>query len=292
MPKVSLVVSTLGRTRELDRLLGSLALQTFRDFETIIVDQNTDGRLAPVLAAADPSLTITHAASPRGLSRGRNKGIALARGDILAFPDDDCWYPERLLADVVALFGEHHAIDLFSGKTVDAGLANSLSAFDADGHDIGRGNVWRSGNSNTIFVRTLLAKDVLFDESLGVGADTIFQSGEETDFLLRLLQSGARMRYEPKILVHHDQVDLRAKEGGLQRARNYAPGLGRVLRVHRYGADQVLWFTLRPLARACLAALAGDIALAHYKMAWAKGLTAGYLAPVSPHRDAARAAQS
>jgi hypothetical protein len=64
----------------------------------------------------------------------------------------------------------------------------------------------------------------------------------------------------------------------LRRARSYAPGLGRVLRLHRFRPDQVLWFTIRPVGRACLAALAGDMALAQYKLAWAKGLAAGYLA--------------
>ncbi len=277
-PKVSLVVSTLGRTLELERLLTSLRAQTFSDFETIIVDQNGDERLEPVLAPHLATLNIVASRSDRGLSLGRNTGLALVAGDIVAFPDDDCWYPTDLLERVVAAFNESPELDLLSGRTVDQSFAPSLGVFHPTGRRIGRGSVWRAGNSNTIFVRTNPKRELRFDETLGVGANTIFQSGEETDFLLRLLADGAEMRFDPAFVVHHDQVDVRDPAAGLRRAQAYAPGQGRVLRINHYNHAQVLWFALRPLVRAGLAAVSGDTALARYKMAWVTGLLAGYFA--------------
>jgi glycosyltransferase involved in cell wall biosynthesis len=278
VPEVSLVVSTLGRTREIERLLASLRAQTFKDFEVIVVNQNSDGRLDCVLSQHRSSLNLLEAKSARGLSLGRNTGIALVSGNIVAFPDDDCWYPPDLLNRVVATFHADQRLDLLSGRTADRENIPSLGVFHPTRRRIERGNVWRAGNSNTIFAKTSDERPLHFDETLGVGAKSKFQSGEETDLLLRLLSQGARMLFDPDFVIHHDQVDVRDPDAGLRRAHAYAPGQGRVLRLSRYNHVQVLWFTARPLVRAGLAFLTGDIPLARYKMAWVSGVLAGYFA--------------
>lgn len=286
VPKVSLIVSTLGRTAELERLLVSLRHQAFQDFEVIIVDQNDDDRLATILDRHHRTLNIIATRSARGLSLGRNTGLALASGEIVGFPDDDCWYPKTLLADVTGMFAEHSAVDLFSGRTVDRNFVPSLGVFHDTSRFIGRANVWRAGNSNTIFVRAGDRKQLYFDQTLGVGAATVFQSGEETDLLLRFIRAKAVLRFDPQLVVHHDQVDLADPVTGLGRARAYAPGQGRVLRLHHFHALQLIWFAGRPLARAGLAAFAGDMMLARYKLAWARGLLVGYLTRPIPKTGA------
>ncbi|MCB1543045.1 MAG: glycosyltransferase family 2 protein, partial [Rhodoblastus sp.] len=103
-PRLSLLCCTVGRTDKLDRLLASLARQTFRDFELVVVDQNEPGALDPVLAPYLERLDIRHVRSERGLSRARNVGLSHCRAKIVAFPDDDCWYPDALAEQIVALF--------------------------------------------------------------------------------------------------------------------------------------------------------------------------------------------
>jgi hypothetical protein len=76
-PMLSLVVSTLGRSTEAEALLKSLAQQTYKDFEVVVVDQNGDGRLLPVI---DPerwpyAIRRVHVPAIRGVSRGRNIGL-------------------------------------------------------------------------------------------------------------------------------------------------------------------------------------------------------------------------
>lgn len=242
------------------------------------MDQNDDDRLVSTLDRHHGALNIIVAKSARGLSLGRNTGLGLASGQIFAFPDDDCWYPKDLLESVVAAFAKDDALTLLSGRTLDAHLVPSLGVFHESGRAIRRDNVWRSGNSNTIFVRAPERRHLYFDETLGVGANTIFQSGEETDLLLRFIGAGAVLRFDPDLIVHHDQIDLHDPVAGLRRARAYAPGQGRVLRLHRFRRAQIFWFAARPLARAALAALTGDMTLARYKLAWANGLLAGYRA--------------
>ncbi len=80
--RFSLIVATLGRTAELQRLFESLERQTHRDFEVIVVDQNTDGRLLPILDAFATKLTIRRLTSIPGLSRARNVGLREATGEL------------------------------------------------------------------------------------------------------------------------------------------------------------------------------------------------------------------
>src|ERR1039457_7675625 len=103
---ISLIVATVNRVNELERLLDSLDSQTYKDFEIIVVDQNPDDRLVSIFQRHQ-SLSIHHLRSARGLSRARNVGLPDAKGEIIGFPDDDCWYPQQLLAHIKQAFNVH-----------------------------------------------------------------------------------------------------------------------------------------------------------------------------------------
>jgi glycosyltransferase involved in cell wall biosynthesis len=88
VPKFSIVVATYDRHDHLQRLLGRLDRQRFRDFEVVIVDQSPrqwDGH------RAFPELDVFYLHSDiRGATKARNTGAFFARGEVLAFTDDDC----------------------------------------------------------------------------------------------------------------------------------------------------------------------------------------------------------
>jgi len=87
-PRFSVVVPTFERHGLLSRLVRTLACQSFRDFETIVVDQSVDPWEA---GAADPGLDLLyHRTDVRGPGFARNTGAKFARGEIIAFVDDDC----------------------------------------------------------------------------------------------------------------------------------------------------------------------------------------------------------
>ena len=117
-PAVSLIVATLNRVAELERLLASLDGQTVEHFEVIIVDQNPDDRLAGTLAR-HPKLNLVHLRCRPGASRARNVGLRAARGNIIGFPDDDCWYPENVLKVVTEWFASHPEFDGLFGVLRD-----------------------------------------------------------------------------------------------------------------------------------------------------------------------------
>ena len=99
--KFSLIVSTIGRKDDLERLLHSLQAQTLQDFETIIVDQSRSDELIPLIEKFSSALRISHVKmDERGASRGRNRGLEMSIGEICTYPDDDCTYPPNLLENV------------------------------------------------------------------------------------------------------------------------------------------------------------------------------------------------
>jgi glycosyltransferase involved in cell wall biosynthesis len=277
-PQLSLLCCTVGRTEKLTRLLASLAAQTRKDFELVIVDQNPPGELDPILAPWRDKLDIRHIRSARGLSRARNVGLGACNTPLVAFPDDDCWWPAQLAERLIKLFADNPDVGLIAGRTKDAAGEDSLGLFLNADAEIDTANIWRTGNSNSIFARTQAARAINgFDEALGVGADSPFKSGEETDFVLRLLSNGVRGKYIADLVVHHDQAP-QGGAAGLARAQGYAQGYGRVLRRHRFGGLFVLTRIARSSARAALNLAQGDLDGARYKALWALGTIKGYCA--------------
>ena len=114
--RVSLIVATRWRTKEVRRLLDSLVDQTYQVFDVIVVDQNDDNRLQSLLAEYDSRLTIKHVRSRAfGKAAANNVGLRICDGDIVPFPDDDCWYAPDLLRRVADMFEAHPEWDGVSG---------------------------------------------------------------------------------------------------------------------------------------------------------------------------------
>jgi GT2 family glycosyltransferase len=273
----SLIVCTVGRTKPLLRLLNSLSVQQFEDFELVIVDQNPGGFLTPVLHQARREFPTRVVGSGRGLSRARNVGLRHACGRLIAFPDDDCWYREDTLLRANAYLTSHPEVSLVSGRTLDEAGHPSVSVFLRTAADISRQNFLRCGNSNCLFLRReVFGRIGGFDERLGVGATTSFQSGEEADLLLRALASGLSLRFAPDLVVHHDQVDAAIGEPQIERARRYGAGFGALLKKHGFPRSYVLYRLARPLFSAARSLCQHDLLVTRYKWNWARGIFDGY----------------
>jgi glycosyltransferase involved in cell wall biosynthesis len=273
----SLVLCTINRTDELARFLESLGRQTHRDYELVIVDQNTDDRLVPVLGAFRPATRIVYLRSAPGLTRGRNVALGRISGDVVAFPDDDCWYPDDLLQRVSARLQENHNWDGLTGVLVDD-PGRPKPDMDKEPGLLTRKNVWRRGNSNSIFLRSSVTAAVgRFDETLGPGAASPWWAGDETDYLLSAIEKGFRIYYVPTIRVYHPWGPPYSTDR-LKRIYHYVAGMGRVLRKHRYPALYVLCrYFLRITAGIVIAVLRGDRNKAVYRWVEVKALFRGYV---------------
>lgn len=275
---VSLVVCTVGDRRpQLSRLLQSLKLQEFRSFEIIIVDQNAPGYLDEVLDDSGAGLPLKHLKSARGLSVARNAGLVHATGSVVAFPDDDCWYLSETLKKAAAFFETNPAVDVLLGRTIDASGLPSLSPLRRESGSVSKDNVWTSGNSNTLFVRrSAIGDEIRFDEDIGVGAASRFQSGEETDFVLTLIASGARAIYMSDLKVFHDQVENVGARQRLKRSWRYAHGFGYVLKKHEFGAGYLAYRVTRSFLSAIWAAMRLQPVNALSRVLWGAGTVVGY----------------
>jgi len=284
---VSLIVATVNRISELERLLSTLDNQTYTDFEVIVIDQNKDDRLTPVLQKHS-GLAIHHLHSERGAARARNVGLRIARGEIICFPDDDCWYPKPLLASVVDWLEQHSEWDALFTIMRDADNRPVGLRWPPQPCTITRSNVWQT----TIFVTAFLRRAVTdavgyFREDIGVGAATPYQSGEESDYFLRALALGFRMRYEPNYTVHHPNLHSLAR---LQRITYpYALGSGCVMRLHGYSWREFWSYLLPSLGGAVVNLCKGNFAMVKLYLLRAAGLLRGYW---QGPRDLAKIAES
>lgn len=226
--KVSLVVATMGRVNELARLFESLCQQSYRDFEVIVVDQNPDHRLKKLVDEFGRKMTIQWLRSAPGLSRARNVGLKQASGEIIGFPDDDCWYQPDTLQRVVTEFQRIPGLDGLLGASVDETGKRTMikGAARATWVDF-KSVLWTTVSYAMFFRKEAVQRVGEFDETLGVGAGTPWGAGEETDYAIRLIKMGAHIRHNPEIAVVHPQSSETPK-----RTVSYGMGGGRVLALH------------------------------------------------------------
>ncbi|MDB5375412.1 MAG: glycosyltransferase family 2 protein, partial [Belnapia sp.] len=273
----SLVVATRGRDTELAALFDSLLAQGGADIEVIVVDQNADDRLAPVIAAYSPRLAlIWHRSAVANACHARNLGLRLARGALVGFPDDDCLLPPGLLGRVAAGFAANPALAVLTGPAAspDGGLGSGRWRMEPG--PITPANVWTSVIEFNLFLRRDIALALGgFDERLGPGTD--FGSAEGNDLVLRAIRAGHAARYDPAQLVVHP--DKRLTPVAVERAALYGRGLGFVLRRHAMPAAVWLPFLIRPLGGIALSALRGRGLAARYYLATLRGRLAGFRAP-------------
>lgn len=288
--KASLIVATRGRVEELGALFESLIAQGEPAIEVIVVDQNGDERLAPVIAAYRDRLALRWRRSEvANANHARNLGLCMARGGIVTFPDDDCVYPPGVLTRVLSAFAADPALQLLTGPAEAPGGGLGSGRWREDGGEITLENVWTSVIEFNLFLRreTALALGG-FDERLGPG--TPFGSAEGNDLVVRAIRAGHRAVYDPRQRIIHP--DKRLTETAVARAALYGAGLGFVLRRHPVPGGVRRSFLIRPAGGALLSLACGNMLAARYYLATLRGRLRGMraaeargpwqLAPLAP----------
>ena len=222
-PRVSVVVATRDRVGRLRKLLDSLAGQTLRDFEVIVVDDGS-ARGTPELmrryreGEVEDGLELrdVRRATAGGPSAARNDGWPLARADLVAFVDDDCvatpgWL-EALLAAAEAAPGA-----IVQGRTLPDPREESKLGPHAR-------SLWVEEAGPYYQAANILYPRALLEELGGFDAEAFPHVGEDTDLAWRALAAGAAIEWAPDALVHHAVHDL-APAGALRIAARWTPSI-------------------------------------------------------------------
>ena len=104
-PRVSIVLATYNQAAWLARTIASVRAQTYQDWELLIADDGSTDDTAAVVAQVAGDARVRHLPGPRReRCVARNRAIAAARGELIAFLDgDDRWHPSKLARQVTSL---------------------------------------------------------------------------------------------------------------------------------------------------------------------------------------------
>ena len=185
MLRVSVIVPTYNRANYLREALDSILNQSFAPYEVIVVDDGSSDNTPEVLRAYASNVRFTQQ-EHQGVSAARNRGLALAQGDVVAWLDaDDVWETE-FLSTIVPLLDERPEL---------GGVYTGLIRIDAQGNVLPQVGVrvvpaeeLYSALVEDCFIQTstFVARKRCFDQ---VGAfDPQFDICEDYDMFLRLAQ--------------------------------------------------------------------------------------------------------
>ncbi len=204
--KFTVVVPTRDRPEQLRTCLGSLAGLDFprEAFEVVVVD---DGGGVPEVVLRDAERRIdvrVVAQSPAGPAVARNRGLAHARGEFIAFTDDDCQVDPQWLS-VLARELDAAPEKMIGGSTRNAHWKSSYSVASQNVIDFLYEYYNTPPEAARFFASNNLAcrRDILL--ALG-GFDGTFPiaAAEDRDLCERWLESGRPLLYVADAIVHHD----------------------------------------------------------------------------------------
>jgi len=226
--KVSLVLATLGRDLELADFLKSLMIQTYKDFELIIIDQNKDGKIDDIVESINSYLDVKHVKVDfTGNARARDYGIGLAQGRIVAFPDDDCAYDKDVLKKVVAEFNRRPNLSILVAGSYD--ISSSRFSIGVNSHSaqyFSRFNMMGVEFTQFFDRKKIDGKQFYLDHDFGIGSK--YSGAEGFELLYRLLRAGSTAFYTPEIKIYHPDKDH--YKLGTGRMLMYSTGIGAYIR--------------------------------------------------------------
>jgi GT2 family glycosyltransferase len=234
-PRISVVVSTCNRSGELPLLFDALARQTLSGrvpWELVIVNNRSTDNTAEVignLVYRSPFPVYTLFEGRRGKSHGLNTGQKVARGDIIAFTDDDGVPADDWLECILAHFDNHAdavcvggRVELFDPADAPITIRTSRETRTVDIATFDPAFIAVIG-CNLAIRKHALDQTGTFDVTFGPGAHA--GTAEDVDFLYRIVSAGHHIHYNPEILILHRHGRRSAEQVSRVR-KSYLTGRG------------------------------------------------------------------
>jgi mycofactocin glycosyltransferase len=204
-PTVSVIIPVRNRPQALEACLGSLAALSYprEKLEIIVVDDGSEDA-TPERACRD-TVQLLRNTRQLGASFSRNRGAAVASGDILCFLDSDCRVSPQWLLELTALFEDPQVAA--GGGLVDSQLdRNALDRYEQVQSSLHMGHHARDSRDGDRFFYlpscNLAVRRTYFTGIGGFNAQLTV--GEDVDLCWRLIDSGGAIVYRPEAVVYHD----------------------------------------------------------------------------------------
>ncbi|HEY40753.1 MAG TPA: glycosyltransferase [Dehalococcoidia bacterium] len=231
-PLLSIVITsyTTERLRDIYELMDSIKNQTYPDIETIFVTESSMELFDKVKAYASENATFNLAVvlnnGEQGLSAARNIGIKQAKGDIIAFVDDDTVLFDNWAEQVVMAYADDSIIGV-TGPALPLWEDESMSWFPEELYWVISCTAWSGWNEvrevrnawgmNMSFRREAFERAGLFVSDFGLHnsrrtgwADP---PSEDVDLSIRVREStGKHIVYNPDVRVRHRVYSYRIKQ--------------------------------------------------------------------------------
>jgi glycosyltransferase involved in cell wall biosynthesis len=214
VPKVSVVIPVYCGSEDqegyLAETLESVAAQSYRDFETVIVDDASPRDITSLLSRFESKLhpvLVRHESNLRQAA-SRNDGLQAARGELVAFLDhDDVWMPNKL-AMIAPVFEEEPGANLVFSAVEIMGYSQEIARIDQSVIPRRPDFDWffRHGNYVITTSAAVVRREALIQAG---GFDSRYTTADDFDAWLKLLMSA------PAVCVPERLVRYRLHESNL-----------------------------------------------------------------------------
>ncbi|KCZ87594.1 glycosyltransferase family 2 protein [Hyphomonas johnsonii] len=290
-PRFSIIIVNFNGGEYVQQALDSLARQTIRDFEVLLVDNgSTDGSANHLRTDGLPAFTLMAESHNHGFAAGTNLAAAKATGDWIVCLNPDAIAAASWLEEIVAGQARYPNVRMFASAQLDAADPRVLDGA-GDAYLI-FGMPWRGGfgraaselpgegecfspcGASAVFDRRLFLEHGGFDEEF-------FCFCEDVDLGFRLRLAGENCMFLPRAVVHH-------VGGGLAgRASDFSIYHGSRNRVWTYAKNMpstAFWITLPGHVALSLYLLARGIMTGRVRQTW-RGMRDGLLGAARMRRN-------
>jgi glycosyltransferase involved in cell wall biosynthesis len=247
-PLISVVVTTytLDRLKDVKELLDSLRAQSYPNIEVVFVGESCRelceevSRYAQTIRIA--KITILFNNGEPGVSAARNLGIRHARGDIIAFIDDDTIAAPNWAEELAKTYAEENHVIGVAGAAEPLWEKLAMAWFPPELYWMIGCTSWQDRNEerrdaynaptvNVSYKREAFQRAGLFSTAIGPQwgnspkiASWAYGTSEDTELFLRIRRAtGQRIVYNPKVKVRHK---VTRQKLGLRRLARFARGVG------------------------------------------------------------------
>lgn len=186
--KISIITIVRNGENHVRRTIESVLKQDYKNYEHLFIDGASTDRTMQIAREFEGHFSVMLSEPDKGISDAWNKGIGLARGDVIALLNaGDEYYPDTLSKAVPVL---QAGADMIYGDT---------ELVDEGGREVffnkGQFHLWKYSSGFGLYHPSVMARKSLYDQ---IGSfDLRFKYAMDSDWMTRAAMSGAKIEHAP-----------------------------------------------------------------------------------------------